>query len=81
MIDYFYTLYIQTTNYYSEMSNLNRDINRQNKASSVIDASIYSLITKDKLDTLIGICKSVQNDKKMCFLEKAKKDYNMQSRI
>ena len=64
MIKCFNTFYVQITNYYSEMSNLNRDINRQNKASSVIDASIYSFITKDKLDTLVEICRSVKNDAK-----------------
>ena len=45
------------------MSNHNRDINRQNKATSVIDASIYSLISQDKLKTLLEICKSVASDK------------------
>ena len=44
------------------MSNHNRDINRQNKASSVIDATIYSYITKDKIDTLLRVCESVNSD-------------------
>ena len=42
---------------------MNRDINRQNKATSpVIDATIYSLITKDKLKALLDICKDVSED-------------------
>ena len=44
------------------MSNHNRDINCQNKASSVIDATIYSYITKDKIDTLLHVCESVNSD-------------------
>ena len=55
------------------MSNHNRDINRQNKATSVIDASIYSLITKDKLNKLLEICNNVSKDKNNTLSKESKR--------
>ena len=41
------------------MSNINRDINRQNKGSSVISATVYSLLTDKKMKSIVSICKDV----------------------